>query len=218
MREARQSSIRIRSRIMGTSRRQKIGLSLGLLALDLIVVGAGALATFTSSAVGAQSVSSGIVSVVLGTVGSSTNRLNVAAAGVVPGDTIQRTADLIDAGDQDLGSITMTAIASPTSLLDTDVTDGLQMTIDRCSVPWTEGGIAPAYTYTCAGTTTLVLGLRPVIGSNLSLSNLTSTTAGNTDHLRLTLSLPALAGNLFQGNTSTIAYTFTGIQRAGTNK
>jgi hypothetical protein len=44
------------------------------------------------------------------------------------------------------------------------------------------------------------------------------TTAGTTDHLRVTLSLPSSAGNSLQGLTSTVQYSFTGTQRAGTDK
>jgi hypothetical protein len=57
-----------------------------------------------------------------------------------------------------------------------------------------------------------------VIGSALALSNLTTTTAGNTDNLLATLTFPSAAGNTFQGLSSTITFSFTGTQRAGTNK
>jgi len=89
------------------------------------------------------------------------------------------------------------------------------MAIDKCSVAWTESG--PPYTYTCSGTTSSVLASAPVIGSNLALSNLTLT-AGSTDHLRVTVTLPGTAGNSLQNLSSTIAYTFTGVQRAGTSQ
>ncbi len=82
---------------------------------------------------------------------------------------------------------------------------GLQVTVDDCSVPWTEAGTAPAYTYTCTGTTTSVLASRPVIGANVALANLTSVTAGHTDNLRVTLTLPATADNTLQNQSSTIA-------------
>ncbi len=42
--------------------------------------------------------------------------------------------------------------------------------------------------------------------------------AGSTDHLRVTVTLPSTAGNSLQTLSSTIAYTFTGVQRAGTNQ
>ncbi|HJX46549.1 MAG TPA: hypothetical protein VJ375_01790, partial [Gaiellaceae bacterium] len=94
----------------------------------------------------------------------------------------------------------------------------LQMAIDRCSVPWTESGTSPAFTYSCSGTTSSVLASQAVIGLNLPLSNLSSLAAGITDHLRVTLTLPSSAPNTMQGLSSTLDYTFVGIQRAGTNK
>jgi spore coat-associated protein N len=207
-----------RTRSSGLTTTQKILVSLVLLSLGVTVAGFGAFATFTSSASVTHSVSSDTLTIALGATGASTNRLNVDATGIVPGDTIQRSVDLVNAGSADLASITLTTTASPSSLLNTDATDGLQMKIDRCSVAWTEGGTAPAYTYTCSGSTSTVLASRAVIGTNLALSNLTATTAGVTDHLRVTLSFPSTAGNTFQGLTSTITYTFTGVQRAGTNR
>ena len=156
------------------------------------------------------------MTIALGATGASTNRLTVGATAIAPGDTLQRSVDLINQGSLDLASITLTTTASPTSLLDSDVTNGLQMVIDKCSVAWTESG--PPYTYTCSGATSSVLTTRPVIGSGLALTNLGSLISAATDHLRVTLTFPSGAGNTFQNLTSTITYAFTGTQRAGTNK
>jgi predicted ribosomally synthesized peptide with SipW-like signal peptide len=180
------------------------------------IAGLGTYATFTSSTSQSHTISSGTVTIALGATGASTNRLNIGASGLAPGDTIQRSVDLTNSGSLDLASVTLTTTASPSSLLDTDATNGLQMVIDKCSVAWTEAG--PPYTYTCGGTTSTVLASRAVIGSGLSLSNLGSTTAGATDHLRVTLTLPSGAGNTLQNQSSTISYAFTGTQRAATNK
>ena len=57
-----------------------------------------------------------------------------------------------------------------------------------------------------------------MIGANLALSNLSALTAGATDHLRVTLTLPSTAGNSLQNQSSVIQYSLTGIQRAGTNQ
>jgi len=193
--------------------------SVAILAAAASIAGLGTFATFTSSTSASNSISSGTVSIALGATGSVTNRLTVNATNIVPGDTIQRSVDLISTSSDPLGSLSLTTSASPTSLLDTDPTNGLQMTITECSVPWTESGTAPAFTYTCSGTTSSVLASRSLIGSNISLTglNVLSTAAG-TDHLRVTLSLPTTAGNTFQGLSSTVTYAFTGSQRAATNK
>ena len=201
-----------------SAQRRKLLVSLAIVAAAASIAGLGTYATFTSSTSASQSVSSGTVTIALGATGAATNRLTVGASNIAPGDTIQRSVDLLNSGSIDLSGITLTTSASPSSLLDTDATNGLQMSIDRCSNAWTEGGTAPAYTYTCSGSTSTVLASRSVVGSNLTLSNLTALTNGVTDHLRVTLSFPSAAPNSFQNQSSTIQYTFTGTQRAGTNK
>jgi spore coat-associated protein N len=195
--------------------------SFAVVGVAAAMAGLGTFATFTSSTSASHTISSGTVSIALGATGASTNRLTVGASNVVPGDTIQRTADLINNGGasaDNLSGIVLTTTASPSSLLDTETTSGLQMVIEKCSVAWTEAGTAPAYTYTCSGTTSTVLASRAVIGANIALANLASLTTGSTDHLRVTLTLPTAAPNTMQGLTSTISYNFVGTQRVAGNK
>lgn len=178
----------------------------------------GTYATFTSTTNDTQgSISSGVVTLSIPSPGTA-NRLTLGASDIVPGDTLQRVVDLSNSGNTDLASITLTTTASPSSLLDTDTTNGLQMTIDKCSVPWTESGSSPAFTYSCSGTTSAVLASQPVIGSTMTLSNLATITAGSTDHLRVTLTFPSGATNSLQGQTSAITYSFDGTQRVATNQ
>jgi spore coat-associated protein N len=207
-----------RRRALGTrpAATRKLLMSLAIVGAAASIAGLGTYATFTSTTSQSHTISSGTVTIALGATGASTNRLNIGASSLAPGDTIQRSVDLINSGTLDLASVTLTTTASPSSLLDTDTTNGLQMVIDKCSVAWTEAG--PPYTYTCGGTTSTVLSSRAVIQSGVSLSNLSALTAGNTDHLRVTLTFPSGAGNSFQNKSSTIQYTFTGTQRAATDK
>jgi len=182
------------------------------------VAGLGTFATFTSSTSASQSIQSGTVSITLGATGPA-NRLTIGATNLVAGDTIQRAVDLVNNGtasSDNLSSIQLTTTASPSSALDTDATNGLQMQIDKCSVAWTESG--PPYTYTCGGTTTSVLASRAAIGANLALASLASLTTGQTDHLRVTLTLPASAPNSLQGQSSSISYNFVGTQRLAASK
>lgn len=187
--------------------------SVGLLGAAASVAGLTTYATFTDSESATQSISSGVVDISLAAAGVD-NRLSVAAVAIHPGDTMQRAFKLSNASTDTLGSITLTTTATTSSALDTDATNGLQMVVERCSTAWTESGTAPAYTYTCGGTPSTVLASRAVIGTNLSLSNLTLT-SGATDYLRLTLTLPTAAGNTFQNLTSTVQYAFTAAGRAG---
>lgn len=200
----------------GWSPTRKLLASVAVLGAAASIAGLGTFATFTSSTSASHTVSSGTVTIALGATGAATNRLTVGASAIAPGDTIQRSVDLIDSGTIDLASITLTTTATSSSLLDTDATNGLQMVIDKCSNPWTESG--PPYTYTCSGATSSVLASRAVIGNTLALLNLGSLTAGTTDHLRVTLTLPSAAGNTLQNQSSTISYAFTGTQRSAASK
>src|SRR5438067_11090244 len=105
----------------GASR--KVLLTVAVLGVAASIAGLGTYATFTSSTSASQSVSSGTVSITLGATGASTNRLTVGASGIAPGDTIQRSVDLINAGSLDLASISLTTNATTSSLLDTDTTN-----------------------------------------------------------------------------------------------
>ena len=203
------------SKTLGSTSKKLLA-TVAVLGAAASIAGLGTYATFTSTTSQSHAISSGTVTIALGTTGASTNRLNIGASGLAPGDTIQRSVDLINSGSLDLASVTLTTTAAPSSLLDTDATNGLQMVIDKCSVAWTESG--PPYTYTCGGTTSSVVASRAVIGSAMALSSLGVTTAGATDHLRVTLTLPSGAGNTLQNQSSTISYAFTGTQRAATNK
>ena len=198
------------------SRGRKLLATAAILGAAASISGLGTFATFTSSTSASHTVSSGTVTIALGATGASTNRLTVDATAIAPGDTIQRSVDLINQGTLNLASVTLTTAATTSSVLDTDATNGLQIVVDKCSAAWTESG--PPYTYTCSGSTSSVLTTRAVIQSGVALSNLNSLTAGSTDHLRVTLTLPSGAGNSFQNKSSTIQYTFTGTQRAATDK
>jgi spore coat-associated protein N len=197
--------------------RDRLVLSIALILIAVSLAGVGAFASFTSTASVSQSITSGTVTIALGSTGTANNRLDVAATGVVPGDTIQRAVNVSNTGNQDFASISLTTTASTSSLLDTDASNGLQMVIERCSVAWTESGSAPAYTYTCSGTTSTVVSSRAIIGAGVTFGNVLLT-AGSTNNLRVTLTLPSTAGNTLQGLTSVISYAFTGTQRAATNQ
>jgi spore coat-associated protein N len=186
---------------------RKILLSLAALGATTSIAGLGTFATFTSSTSASHTIASGTLSLT-----APSSRLGTGAGPIAAGDTMQRMIDLSYAGSISFGSATLTTNATSSSSLDTDAANGLQIAIDRCSQAWTESG--PPYTYTCGGSTSTVLTSRALIGSNIALSNLTLT-AGSTDHLRVTVSLPSSAGNTLQNLSSTISYTFSGSQRAG---
>ena len=189
---------------------RKLLLSIAVLGSAASIAGLGTFATFTSSTSASHTIASGTLSLT-----APVSRLGTGASPIAAGDTMQRAIDLSYSGTISFGSVTLTTSATSSSLLDTDATNGLQIAIDKCSQAWTESG--PPYTYTCGGSTSSVLASRALIGSAIALSNLTLT-AGSTDHLRVTVTLPSSADNTLQNKSSAIDYTFTGVQRAGTNQ
>jgi predicted ribosomally synthesized peptide with SipW-like signal peptide len=190
--------------------------SIAVLGVAASVAGLGTFASFTSSTSASQSISSGTVSIALGASGPA-NRLSVAASNLVPGDTVQRAVDLTSNSSDPLGSVTLQTSASPSNALTTDP-NGLTVKVDKCSVAWTESGVAPAYTYTCGGTTTSILAASAAGGTS-ALASLAALSSGtSTDHLLVTLALPSAAGNSLQGLSTTITYSFNGTQRAATSK
>ncbi len=203
----------------GHTRRGSLGpvmATIGLLGVTAAVVGGLAFATFTSTTSATQNVNSGTVAFASLTPSGTGQRLSVAATDIAPGDTIQRAVTLTNTGtvNMDTSAVRLTTSATTSSLLDTG-SNGLTMTIDKCSVAWTESAFP--YTYTCGGTTTSVLASSPVIATNAALANI-NTAPATPNHLRLTLTLPTAADNTYQNQSSVISYSFAGTQRAGTNR
>jgi spore coat-associated protein N len=202
------------SRVFQLVRRLTVGQRLVITAASLMLsvglTGAGLYATFTTSATASHTASTATMSLTLGATGASTNRLTVDASGLMPGDSYARSFDLTNGGSSALAGITLTTSASPSSLLDTDATNGLQMVLQRCSVAWTETGSSPSFAYSCSGTTSSVLASRAIIGTSIALSNVTATAVSTTDHLLLTVTLPVAADDTFQGLSSTLSFSFNG--------
>jgi spore coat-associated protein N len=200
----------MRTRTLTRSSSRKLLLSIAVLGAAASIAGFGTFATFTSSTSASNTIASGTLSLT-----APFSRLGTGASPIAAGDTMQRAIDLSYSGSINFGSATLTTSATTSSGLDTDAVNGLQISIDKCSQAWTESG--PPYTYTCGGSTSTVLASRALIGSGIALSNL-SLTSGATDHLRVTVNLPSAAGNTLQNQSSTISYTFTGVQRAATDQ
>ena len=192
----------------------KILISLGAVGAAAAVAGLGTFGSFASTTSGTQAVTAG--SVVIGLGSGVAQPIGVIASNVVPGDTIQRAVTLANTGSSNLSGVTLTTTASPSSLLNTDAVNGLRLKIDSCSGAWTAVGPTTAPTYTCGGTTSVVLADQAVIGANTPIST-TAITHGVTDNLRVTLTLPTTADNTFQGASSTINFAFTGSQRTAGN-
>ncbi|WP_029431485.1 TasA family protein [Blastococcus sp. URHD0036] len=191
--------------------RKVIG-SLGVLGAAAAVAGLGTFGTFTDSTTPISTdVASGTVKINLASTGAA---IPATTANFVPGDSMTRAVTLSNSGTSALSSVTLGTTATVSSVLNTDTTNGLQLNVKSCTVPWTQGGTATAPTYTCTGGTVTDLGSTAVV-SNRTLAGLNSLNPGGVDNLVFSISLPTAADNGFQGKTSTFSLVFTGTQRAG---
>jgi predicted ribosomally synthesized peptide with SipW-like signal peptide len=193
------------------------------------VVGFGTFASFTATTDNPGNVfSTGTLTMSTSSPGTSFTTLS----NMIPGDSRTDHLTIQSTGSEDM-TYTLTTTASASSLLDTSAANGLQLYIQRCSVPWT--GTGPGST--CSGTAADVVGTSAapvaVIGSARAMGNLCDSdanaqraTRGNScangsitvmdnDYLKVRTNLPTAAPNTFQGLTSTIVFTWDGTQVAG---
>jgi len=184
--------------------------SVGVLGAAAAVAGMGTFGAFTDSTTPAVvSLDSGVVSIAL-SAADGTASVPLSFTGVVPGASVTRAIDLVNDGTSALAQVDLATAATTSSLLDTDTTHGLQMSVQSCSVAWTVDS-------TCTGTVRTLQATGPVVRST-TLADPASLAAETTDHLAVTLALPASAGDAFKQQSSELALTFTATQRAGTDR
>lgn len=138
----------------------------------------------------------------------------VGAEGLFPGDAVERTVAISNRSGAHFDAVVLQTEATTTSVLDSDPIQGLQLSVDACSVPWQKVETRPAPSYSCPGQLSPVLGPRAVIGEP-ALGTLAARRPGGKDHLRLTVSLPSSADNRFQGQRSRIRFSFKGTEAKG---
>jgi len=202
-----------KARSQSPTARKVVG-SLAVIGSAAAVAGLGTYGNFTDSTTPVSTtVASGTLSIDLSQPAGA-HAIPVSVAGLVPGDSITRAVNLVNDGDLAMSSISLVSSATASSILTTDATNGLKLSVRSCSVAWTQGGTASAPNYTCGGTeSTLMSG--PVVGS-AELFNPASLTPGGTDRVVFSVSQPTSAGNEFQGKSAGISRSFTGASRSGT--
>ena len=130
---------------------------------------------------------------------------------MLAGDSRSALVDLVNDGTTPLSAVTLKATATSSSILDQDTVNGLQLTVESCSVAWNTAGAAP----TCPGTVKAYF-TQPILVNDYPLTGTPVMAAGATDHLKLTAALPASAsGDAYEGATSALKFVFTGIQKSG---
>jgi hypothetical protein len=198
-----------------TTARKVVG-SLGVIGAAAAVAGLGTFGAFTDSTTPVSTeVTAGSVDINLAQTGAA---IPVTTSAFVPGDSMSRAVTLSNDGNAALASVNLitTTTTSPASILTTDTTNGLQLSLKSCTVPWTQtlnAGGAP--TYTCTGGTERTFGSGPAV-SNFPLTNPASINPGGKDYLVFTVSLPSSADNTFQKQTAALKLEFSALQRTGT--
>ena len=187
------------ARIVGT---------VGVLGVAATIAGLGTFGSFTTSSAPVDTkVDSGVLSIDVADAGDSL-AMPFGGGLFLAGDSRSYRVDLVNDGDAALSTLTMTSRATASSILDTDTVNGLQLSVQACSVSW-------AADFTCAGTQTSFYS-GPIVASGRALSGAASLAVGGVDHLLLTAALPSTAsGDAFEGATTDLEFVFTGTQRAG---
>ncbi|NPC96633.1 TasA family protein [Nocardioides sp. zg-DK7169] len=189
----------------------KVVASVALLAGAASVAGLGTFGAFTDTTTADQDVATGTVR--LGALDSS---ISEQVTGLVPGDWIERPVTLTRAQDSEtFGSLKLTTTVTDIKGGMGAAVDGPQLAVDACSVAWvpkSEG----SKELTCPAGPESVVTARPVLGS-FSLNDVVP--ALNEEaavaHLRVTLKLPATAGEEFKNASAKVRFTFDAVQRNG---
>ena len=188
----------------------KIVGALAAVGAAVAVAGLGTFGNFTDSTspVGTQ-VDSGVLSIDVSQPGGAS--VPFSGGMMLAGDSRSAVIDLVNDGTTPLSAVTLRSWATSSSVLDQDTVNGLQLSVESCSVAWTSGAGAP----TCSGTSRLYF-TQPIVVNNVALTASAALAAGATDHLKLTAALPSSAsGDAFEGATSNLNFQFTGTQKAG---
>ena len=179
----------------------------GVVLLVVALTAYGAYAYFTGAANDSLTLSTATMDLSVGL-----NRLTIDATDLAPGSVVQRALTINVVGSPQMKDATLTTVATASSLLDTDTTNGLQMWLDACDQPWDEtltSGVPTAYT--CGGIQTAMFGERPIILSGFPVP--LDLTLGASNYLVFSFHLPDTADDSFAGLTSTIQFTFIAQQR-----
>lgn len=187
----------------------------------LTLTGAGVYAALNAAATGTSAITSGTLLLTLTADGTSAGLPETITA-MAPGDIYNVYVNLNNTGTlASAAGMTLGASSSPANALTNGsiAGEGLSVAITQCSVAWSSGS--------CPGSTTTILAstLLSTFSSAQSLSNVPALAAstGQVAHLQFSLTLAGtetstngtLPSPSVQGLSTTITWTFTEQQRAG---
>jgi hypothetical protein len=199
--------------------RTRIALASAFGVAVLGLVGSGVYAGLNAIATGTQSVSTGTLSLVV-TPGVGAG-FGQTYSNVAPGDVMNSYVDLTNGASLAAQALTLKVVGTGSTLLTTDATKGLHVTINQCSTAWTLS------TGLCSGSTTMM--------ASTAISTLSGTPGSLVSgavaisavyHLQVSLALPDQSETTVNGTTPTtsiqnlgpvtLTYTFDEAQRTAT--
>lgn len=189
-------------------------LTLSLVLVGILVVATvgalstGAFGVFSNTGVASLNVGSGTVKLAWNQDG--TTQLTTTVGPLKPGDSVQLVSDLVNSGNTELSTIQIAVVGTDTG----PVSDGLQLAIDSCSVPWT--GAAPSFS--CVGGTERSVSAERPVTELINLLSSSALTSSGTDYLRFTYRLADYAPASMANTQGSVTIVATGIQRAGQTK
>jgi hypothetical protein len=128
--------------------------------------------------------------------------LSTAAGPLAAGDTVQRTAALVNAGTAVLHAVWATARPNTASV---PPPAGLQVRVDSCPVAWRRSGSR----LVCSKPSVQLAGWKAPKGQPISLLRRARMMPGAALQLRLSVRLPASLGAASEGKAGAITWTFT---------
>lgn len=187
-------------------------------ATGLALTGAGVYAALTAQATTTtpQAVSSGTLSLRMAA-GAASAGFSSAISNLAPGDTVNRYIDLNNDGSIAAQGLTLGLADSVNSRLTTDATNGLQVTVKSCPLPWAAG--------VCAAPSTLLTASAAALKASAG-SLISGPVPTGVQHLQVSVALPDVSevtvngttpANTIQGLSASLTWTFTQSQRAGTS-
>lgn len=180
--------------------------ALGIVGAAAAVAGLGVFGSSTDSTTPvAVAATDGVVSIGLTAAGGGAS-VPLDYGSLVPGAAVTKAVDLVNDGTTALSLVDLATVATTSSILDTDATNGLQTTVRSCSVAWSGS-------WSCSGDLRTLLSSGPVVRSGPLAAPL-SLVPGATDHLAVTVALPTTAGDDFKLRSSDLSLVFTAVQRA----
>jgi hypothetical protein len=186
----------------------------------LAIAGAGVFAGLNAVATGTEAVNSGSLKLVQ-LAGTGSGGFGQTYSDMAPGDAKNTYVDVTDTGTIAAQNMTLAVVGTGATLLTTDATKGLHITVQSCTVAFVAGNCAD-----------LPLGAAMVV-NNVAVSALStpaSTVAGaiaknSAYHYKITTTLPdqnetttngTLPGGTIQLLSTTLTFTFNEVQRAAT--